>query len=396
MEGFFVSGFLLCTTLIFLFFPHFNEATSGLMDYPVAAMMLLGLTALYRSLTKNAGSELLKENLLFAMLLLGLTSITKQAGALGLAPAIYVIMVARLRGLLSTREVFTLIAFSLLPVLLYLVMFIPKAGNPIGTLALLSSLSDKQWGHANKFTSGLVQVIELVPRWYFVLLAIGSAMNFLTLSRFTSRLGLICLASAAGGFVVYADCCSYAARNGIWIFSLLTTSAMCGLSSLDAKFKELQSRVLVKYQEMESRRDEYFSTKVLAHYIIIMGVVGAIEATFILRAVDLRDIQEEYQKDIGYPRVNALLYSHRDKLSNGAHIITDYEIAGWLPGIGDRYIGCQEKQDDCVEQYLKKYPGSLVLLEQRSDFPAVRARLAKQDLLGEADDWQLFQPQARD
>lgn len=379
-----LSVFLLIIVINLIFFSHnLYYLTSGYMDYPVAAMILISMVLLYLSSTANDSNGNMRANelLLFSIIFGSLAAVTKQAGILSFFPIVYYMVSKYINGTISGERLALYSFVLLLPLTMFLIMYFFEQDNIFGNVDALKKLVASKVIDSNIYLSAFNIMHQRFPMYLTFSLVALSFLNIINLKKISGQLGLLLLMISVAGFFIFADCCSYDQRNGVWIFSFLVVSALFGLSEFDDLTKV--------------RLGDY--TIIHAKHIVGFILVFSFSLSFLfgvnVSEKSLRNLQYNEQLKIGSQGINNLLLRYRDKLGPNGVIVSFYSLTRWLPGMKNKYKLCHGHMDDCVLNILGTLPGSLVLVGKgKRDYPGARKYFTKDKLLGRYGVYELYGP----
>lgn len=370
-QGRYLSGAIFSATAGFLLLRFFKKLTSGWMDFPVAALLLIGLTLLFYVVENNQKLDSKrKEIFLFAAVILGLAAITKQAGVFGLLPVIYLSVIYYFRKEITLFEGGVFIFVSILPAILFYILYKMNGTDLTGNLEHLRGLVNINVKYINKYITSMMKILGLAP---WILLFIPAIfINFKhKKSLVSTQLAFLCLAISIVGYFIYTDCCSYHNRNGAWIPIILTVVAMLGIIKQEAKILDKTKQKII-----------HLTSNRFVFCMIGCGVFLAGVSQLVFSSDDFMAIQIKYQKRMGIVELSEMIYNNKNHLEARGVVISGYQYIAWLPGFSPaQYHNCTS--DECVFKAIKKKPGSLVLVERFSEFyaypkffeSAVRGRL---------------------
>ena len=183
-------------------------------------------------------------------------------------------------------------------------MFIPTPGLIFGNLEKLQTLSEQRT-LGDKFNKGFAYVRDTLGPLFFYLLIGLSLLNFYFIKKLKSQLGVLILLISIAGFYLYQDCCSYSARNGWWITSMLIASSACALLN----FKYIKPGYYLKF---------HFRPIYLTGLFVVIAAV----CSFSLPEKQVRQIAEDesYKLIPGYFD----LLKHLPKLGDKGVLISYY------------------------------------------------------------------------
>lgn len=379
-----LSVFLLIIVINIIFFSgNSYYLTSGYMDYPVAAMILVSMILLYLSSIDNDSSnnERANELLLFSVVFASLAAVTKQAGILSFLPIAYY-MVSKYINRTISGERFALYSFVLLlPIGMFLIMFFLEQDNIFGNIDALNKLVARKVIDSSIYFTAFNIMHQKFPMHLTFSLVVLSLLNIVSLKKINGQLGMLLFIISVAGFFIFADCCSYDQRNGVWIFSFLVVSALFGLSYFD-------NLTQVKLGDYTSIHAKY-----IVGFILFLSFSVPILFAVNVSEKSLRNLQYNEQLKIGSQGINNLLLRYKDKLGPNGVIVSFYSLTRWLPGMKSKYKLCHGHMDDCVLNILGTLPGSLVLVGKgRRDYPGARKYFTKDRLLGRYGVYELYGP----
>jgi hypothetical protein len=310
-----------------------------------------------------------------AAALAGAAVVTKQAGAIAIAPLAAVVLSVAIQGRIRPGAVALLFGISLLPIAMFLIIYLPIEADVTGNLSYLQSLASDRGPTLEGAYAMLRQM------WSPVFLLILGAIAFLNVVRLRTldgAVGFLFLVLAIIGAFIFADCCSYGARNGWWIISLLVVSVVFALAPLDKWISSIEPSGIDSGRMALSMSVFVFSVALSSLMLLISNEEAA-------------QAQEKFQWRILWPDVNALIRSNLPIIRDGK-IISPYQLVGFLPGLSKQYVRCYPNGDDCVLETIQGAERSFLLLSDKEGFPSLVDRLGNVDLLGEAGGWRLYGP----
>ena len=238
----FYFAFVLAFFVYYLNWP----ITNGYMDAPVAAMFFIAASLLMLDFQGSDESNRIA-TLLAAALFAGMAAVTKQAGVLALVMFAGASIIARANNAISTRRLFWLIITAAIPVMAFALIYfgaqLPdgmkidgrETPNVTGLLDRLEGLVDNKRGDRNPVLHAFSLLNAAFIPYAFTGLAAIAALNFLRPQTPSAQFGILLNSIAIAGFLVFADCCSYDSRNGLWLFAVLAVSAVNALSVFTIK-----------------------------------------------------------------------------------------------------------------------------------------------------------------
>jgi hypothetical protein len=352
----------------FFFVDRPNEMLDGMMDAPVAVLVLAAGAAMTVS-TRSPGT------LLTAAYLVGVAAMTKQAGVILFIPLALVVtscVMQRRIGWVAAAFVF---AVAIAPIAMFLVIYLPIEADVRGNF---SHLQDLARGTGSPFETAYTMLRDAWHPVPLLALAALAFLNALRLRTLDGAAGFLFLVLAIVGGFIFADCCSYGARNGWWVISLLVVSAVFTLEPVD--------RWLAKREPPGLQKGRLIWPLAVLIFSVVLS-----SAMLLFSDVEVDQAQEKLQWQILWPEVNALIRSNLPIIGEGK-IISPYQIIGLLPGLGDQYVLCYSNEDDCARNTLEREQRSFLLVADQQGYPSLYPQLSKGRFLGEINGWYLYGP----
>jgi len=381
--------------LLFFYMSDKNFLT-GYMDGPVAVLMLLGFCSLLLVIdaVRINNEDLLGTYLLGASLLVGLAAITKQAGfiLIVLYGAALTLLIIQKR--VSLRKGSIYFGFSVLPLTLFVTLFLETGRQPFGTLAVLQSLTDQSAEGYYSAIGNALQMITDQGGWIVVPgLIFLSLLNFLKARSLSGQIGIIGLIGAVGGFFIYADCCAYDQRNGWWVVSLLGGSALFGLSCI------VPERGVMQDENRVSRRTCIVSVSslfalVTITLVLLSVIIGALITDHRIRSMHATN---QWHLVSGSETVRDLL----DRIEDKVVVVSDYARLAYLPQKAMGKIrfcgGSSEKIEQCIVKISREASSENVFFLLSREFeiaPGFMALMDDDSLLEQHKYWWIYGPKS--
>ena len=338
-----------CDTLFF----NVSANTSGYMDAPLAAMGLSALLFFLRYLqTNEVGDAKSTDYLMLACVSGGLASITKQAGIVFciLIAAMIVIEVVKKRLALRVAAYHWAVLF--IPPALFAWIFLQTGLDTVGNLGHLRGLS-AQNSHGSKLANSAWLLCKELGWLSFPIVALGLFGLLLPTLTSVRVFAVLCCLVFVGGFLAFADCCSYDVRNSYWLLPFLLVPAFVGLQNASRWSPNLTQMALTRDVMLPSMTVSIVGAMLL----VVAASVGALKDDWV------RNLQSEKQKHIGMRKVTPMLYSLKPQVDDGACLLTDYALVRYLPGFEKSKTTICSGRDSlrCLQSALLKCPRSLVL-----------------------------------
>lgn len=371
----------ICYFVIFKF--NFAQIFTGYMDMPVAIMMLVSSLWLYFSIDDR--EEINTGTLSVAVTLCGLAAITKQAGALMLAPALYLIAAAVLKKQITALQAGGFVLLTVTPLTTFTLMLFSAKGEIIGNLEGLAdsaAASTATLGTDSNIAASALLMRQALSDVGLIVLCCLAALNIFNVGRLAGQLGIIFAALALVGFVIFANCCSYHVRNGWWIFSLLACSAIIGVRGFESSISV-------------GRKSKPFRVYAAVMVAIGTALVFAYAVSTYETPDAVRARQAESQFDTVPPDLKRGLKIALTKLGPTGKLISAMQVIQFLPGFEQKYQFCENRMDGCVAKAIEAHPSSIVLMsphEIKYAFDDFGHRFTSDKMIGSFDKFQLYGP----
>ena len=333
------------------FVPGRVYLTNGYMDWPVAMFCLASAGLLIRAcMAFDQQEETAPELLTFAIITSALAAITKQPGVLALGCSLAMTILLTLTRKLPVKRSALLIIIAITPVITFLAFYTAHAEAPVmGNIELLTELSEKERGE-NRIYASYKLLFGPYTKLGNALLLIA-ALCGIALSRGWARISVIVITTAAiAGFFIFADCCSYNRRNGIWVIGLLTPVILTGLFALWERFGK--PRLSTSMQPANVTVENATSGwRFLPAYMI--AVVAVLSFQFSDKTMAKR--QHTQQTQLASESFNRFHNLHKSEFNAAEHVISYYTIMRFLPGYRNRHVYCHLENLECVRDRLQKH-----------------------------------------
>lgn len=379
-SGAYLAAIFLSVVSYFFFFRGILHPTFvGDMDAPVAIMLFTSLLICLAAARENS------QNILrLAAIFVGVTVVVKQAGLVSLVLFGATIYGLLHRGSVSKTTALKLATLTLVPAGLFASMFVASGQDPLGNLEGLQNLSSAAANGGSRLIAAAQLLVGLLPDPLFYLVVGLAASNALYINKLEGALGILALVLAGAGFVQFAQCCSYDARNGWWVIALLIGSAACSLAATQ--------KLLPSYVSHPVR----IRASVAAVVLLVGGAAGSLALAALLPPERLMQRQLSHQWKLMPQDAVDLLTSQFDALGSSGRIISEYHFAQWLPGFRDRYVICGVYDAPCITGALKQYPGSMILTESPQNDALARKTVpdlvSDETVAGAANVFTLYHP----
>lgn len=200
----------------------------GYADAPVVIFVFFGYMLVFDAL-RESNSVVYKEKFLFAFLILGIAAAMKQVGALSLMPVLGLLVYLLWARRISFGQFLVWGITLSIPLILFLLVFQfqfqDKEHLIFGNILNLTDRTAR-----SLISSTFITAANRLFNYFHPILVILVAMLGLLSVKIRQRayliIGVVSLVFVPFGFVFYAKCCSYEARNGFWLMALLLLSGI--------------------------------------------------------------------------------------------------------------------------------------------------------------------------
>jgi hypothetical protein len=299
---------------------------NGYMDGPVAVLMLVAaaLSVLVIDAVdaddRAKASSLLQTMAIFT----GVASVTKQAGTISLLAFSILLALLLTHQKITLRRTVALLAISALPLAAFLALFASVGGKLMGNLPYLSNLAEQRAGDTGLLQHAVHQLLRS-GTGPIAILTVFAGLNLLQIGKLRGQFGFVLLALATAGFFTFAECCSYDERNGWWILSLLTGSAMLGSTGLFSPKKLLG--------EVRSVPGLPALALLVTAAVSVSAAAGAA-----LSDASAKALQQREQWTLVSEKLANLVKPVISNLGADDIIVSKIRPLGWLPGAHGHFV----------------------------------------------------------
>lgn len=373
------------TIFSFYFFLHTAYPMfQGNMDMPVAVMCMAAGVAMVVATDRIERREAAAGIVILAALFAGLASITKQAGATVLLPLFFLIGAGLWRSAIGKLDAAIALFAAVTPLATFMAMFLAQQPDPIGNIGDLEAI--RKTVGADPLRLAWHQIQTMLPTWTLAILALLAMANVFYLRRLSGWIGILFLALAIVGFFGFAKCCSYDARNGWWIISLLATSALFTVTRFDP-----------------SKGFAFAVIRMPSHYlptaVVILAVIAALIAQLRISSDEIASTQFHYQETIMGPHAGPMISKTLQPVLNGDDVLlSGIQFARWHPGMKKFYSFCSAVNNPCIKRVFNEARGRIFVLIQRHEaggvfeYPLLDPLLTPEKLMGSSGGYELYGP----
>ena len=344
-----ISGVILVLLILSLFVTQTEHIVSGYMDLPLD---LLGMTGLLLILAAIDSEQLSKRKdlLLLASITFAVSMVTKQGGLVFSALfGVVCLNEWRNKRLSFWNGVFYLFVL-LVPIIIYIWIYIEDQSNPFSSYSVLQNVTDKARGESDKMSRALEVLGNSVSNFALLILFIGVALNFLQFRQLRGVFGLTCTSIAVVLFLVFSDCCTYNARNGWITFSFLIVSSYIGYSGLE--------KSIYRYASNDTSNSSISLKQInLSRYLRYMiAVLSVVILSLQLEYPNSTLVDRQLRKqsvDLTGPFIHMFLTRNKQNLDAAPIIVSYNQMLKYVPSVGSKYYMCHQTTVACLDGAMK-------------------------------------------
>jgi hypothetical protein len=338
-------------TLYFAFFG--NEALySGYMDRPAALFSAIGLILLFEAASRPAGRARIRL-LLPSLLMLSLAIITKPHAIFAAFCVCSFVAFEFFARRLSLRRAAAFVLLFLAPALTFALIYLDVQPQLWGNFGHLSSFSEQRAGDSLRLGAAISLVRGEMPDFAWVLTGIGVALNALFWRDRRTWISALILLTSVPGFFLYAECCTYDARNAVWILAHAIVASFFGWALL-AEWLSGRGYVWPAFTVFGVREVADAGASVRSQHVAAVAAVGfLVAAAFAVNGRSYESIlaaQVEQQRWWIAPRFQALIAAHEVSVADAQFVFTPTQPVRYHPEVGAlRYVWCGSASLSCFE-----------------------------------------------
>lgn len=374
-EGYFWAILFLVIFTIVIFS---GLGVSGFADIPVACMVLL---AVYPLLLANSTTlrDSHAKKIIVGSIICGAATITKQAGIyLAVVYPILIYLSLNMNSSIKKTDYFKVILTSVLMILFYLVPWytykliqIHMGIDNSAAIPLLQGYAYSSIAHPTLYQKLDIAISVLLLSYFnkhflylvSLLFIVGSLIN--RVGRSLSLLLVIPM------FLMWAIYFSYDPRNIAFIIPFLSIILGFGLAYLLSLFVRLEKIALIL-----TKTFIFIPSKNMVYFFLERCYLSAAIVFFVMLSTGLYFInktyssqrilshQDYFQRQIGNPKLDSLLYAYFRNNPLQGKILTNYPLAYYLPMLGEHCIGESFVSVNGLHDSVKKYRFSYLLILQ--------------------------------
>lgn len=341
-----ILAFLLLFIPVYFAFYSVPAMYSGYMDQPSA---LLGLAALLVTFLALGETDVERRNnaLLIAVVTASLAIMTKQHGIFAAASVCAVIAVLALARRMSFARASVLAAVFLAPVATFLFIYLGQQDALWGNFSDLDNVTARAAGGRSRLEMAVDRMGAQLPLPVWIMLGIGVMANAVAWRDPRAWFGALVAVLTLPGFLLYAECCSYSERNGVWIFSHLIASSFIGYSLALDRFVLRWKPLAWLSQGADDSRGLTVGPRSMA---AASGVLGACVIALVLIWPQERLLVSHHDQQRALePRARNLLERQESRSVVFDRVLTTVGILAYNPDLRHKLQGCLPVRPPCFQ-----------------------------------------------
>lgn len=329
------------------YFAFFSKVPlySGYMDQPSAILGMAAMILVFLALSTANKSER-NEYLWLAVIGAALAVLTKQHAIFAAFAVCSVVGIHMLLRRLSLLHTAGLALVFLAPVATFLVIYLAEQDSLWGNLATLNQTTVAATAGRSEIIVALQRIGGELPWPVWLLIAVGLASNLAGWRDPRAWFAGFITLLTVPGFLVYADCCSYSERNGMWILGHLIVASFIGFSLLAEIASRRASRLARLAEAGAAVSGSRLSTGQLAGGMAaILLIVGFVIIEWPYERL-IEQHEAQLRQDLA-PRVHSMAQANPELFSSASVIVTPVQPLRYHPDFTGRTEYCRSAQISC-------------------------------------------------
>jgi|GEM_PF-1856147 len=348
-EGRAFSGVFLCALIFYTFLRQDDFVVSGHMDMPAALFGLAIILLLVDALGQD-DKDVRRELFLVGALSSAVALVTKQSGAPFAMLFLLVAGIDALRRRIAFRNLLVMAVIIVAPLLTYLLIYLAKQPDIAGNLGTLTNLVDARRGDVPVVIFAFGELTKITsPYFVFALVLLGCA-NALFIKTAQGMLGAACLLLGIAGFFLFAECCSYQWRNGLWVYSFLIGSAYISFVQIERKVIGNTTNIRNEAAGNGSSFDARLPFFLLVSFVAILFAIQAAFPSAALRGLQI----EQMKTRMVAPVISEIVNQNEVAISNAPLVVSYYLPARYLPTINEFSV-CRRTTPGCIRDKFTEF-----------------------------------------
>lgn len=344
-----VISFLALFLPLFFGFISKDALYSGYMDQPSAILAVAGLLVSTLALSETESSRR-NEFLMLGVMSVALAVLTKQHAIFSAFAVCSLVAVMAFRRQISFVRAGGLAVLFLVPVLSFLFIYFQQQDALLGNLHLLNNVADKAAAGQSKVLVAAKRLSAELPLWLWLLVAGGTLLNLASIRKPEALFALLIAALTIPGFLMYADCCSYSERNGIWILGHLSVSCYVGVTL----FVEMLGRrnLIPRWLVLDAANSSGEGVPIDLRMAQMSAVIAALGLLLISNEWPISRVMERQLNQQRYrilPRLQTMLNRNPGMMDFATTLVTPVQLMRFHPDVTQTYRYCQPMKLSCFE-----------------------------------------------
>ena len=324
---------------------------SGYMDQPSALMAAGGLLIAALSLWEKDAARR-NEFLMLGIMAVALAVLTKQHAIFAAFAVCALVAVMAFRRQITFVRASVLAAMFLIPILSFLYIYLQEQDALWGNLQRLNEVSNNKVGDGSKVYSAFRTIGAELPIWLWLILGAGTLLNLVFFRKPQAIFALLIAGLTIPGFYVYADCCSYSERNGMWILGHLSVSCFVGVSLLMERMDE--EKFLPNWLGSNTKGEPAAGAGSivpmrLVQACAVMAALGLLLVSNEWPMSRLMERQLNQQREHIVPRVQAIVNRNRGLPNSATTVVTPLQLIRFHPDFAGKYRYCIPMKPSCFK-----------------------------------------------
>tara|TARA_Y100000815_G_scaffold272311_1_gene300909 strand:+ start:1492 stop:3282 length:1791 start_codon:yes stop_codon:yes gene_type:complete len=322
---------------------------SGYMDQPSALMAAGGLLIAALSLWEKDVAHR-NEFLMLGVMSVALAVLTKQHAIFAAFAVCALVAVMAFRRQITFMRASVLAAMFLIPILSFLYIYLQEQDALWGNLQTLNEVSNNKVGGGSKVLSAFRTIGAELPVWLWPILGAGTLLNVAYYRKPQALFALLIAALTIPGFFIYADCCSYSERNGMWILGHLSVSCFVGVSLLMESMDE--KKLLPNWLGSDPKSET--AAGLVVHMRLVQGcaVIAALVLVLVSNEWPISRLMERQlyqQRERIVPRVQTMVNRNPGLPNSTTTVVSPLQLIRFHPEFAGKYRYCIPMKPSCFK-----------------------------------------------
>lgn len=322
---------------------------SGYMDQPSAVLAVGGLLVTVLALWEEDVARR-NEFLMLGVLSVALAVLTKQHAIFAAFAVCSVVAIMAFRRQVTFVRASLLAALFLIPLISFLYIYLQEQDTIWGNIKTLNELSNRKVGDQSKILVAARTIGAELPAWLWFTLGAGSLLNILFFRKSQAIFALLVAGLTIPGFFVYADCCSYSERNGMWILGHLSVSCFVGVSLLMERLNE--SKFLPGWLGSHTSGVASEGVAVSMRTVQTFAAMSALGLVLVSNEWPMSRLLERQlnqQRERIVPRMQSIVNRNPGLPDSVTVVVSPLQLLRFHPDFSDKYRYCIPMKPKCFK-----------------------------------------------